>query len=111
IHTNKLDYLNIPILANFYLAKGFALKTGIQPGFLINAKYRTAIKDDITTEYDNKGDVKPVDFSIPVGLSYDFGCGLVLDLRYNIGVSKALKVTQDRYSNNGVVQFTTGWKF
>ncbi|MGL5958618.1 MAG: porin family protein, partial [Phocaeicola sp.] len=111
--TIKLDYLNTPILANFYLTKGFALKAGIQPGFLINAKNKVVIKDGITTEYDNKEHVKPVDFSIPVGLSYDFECGLVLDLRYNIGVSKIYKEIEDTNLNinNGVVQFTAGWKF
>ena len=35
----KLDYINIPVMANFYVAKGFALKVGLQPGFLVNAKH------------------------------------------------------------------------
>ena len=34
----KTDNLNIPILANFYLVKGLAVKAGIQPGFLLKAK-------------------------------------------------------------------------
>ena len=33
-----LSYLNIPIVANFYVAKGFALKAGVQPGFLLDNK-------------------------------------------------------------------------
>ena len=33
-----LSYLNIPIVANFYVAKGFALKAGVQPGFLLDSK-------------------------------------------------------------------------
>lgn len=45
--TTKLDYLNIPITANFYIAQGLALKTGVQMGFLVNAKREsTDIKDD-----------------------------------------------------------------
>ena len=31
--TIKMDYVNIPILANVYVAKGLAVKAGIQPGF------------------------------------------------------------------------------
>lgn len=31
--TAKLDYINIPILANVYVAKGLAVKLGVQPGF------------------------------------------------------------------------------
>ena len=36
--TSKLDYLNVPILANFYVAKGFAVKLGVQPGFKLSSK-------------------------------------------------------------------------
>ena len=37
-----MDYVNIPILANFYVAKGFAVKVGIQPGFLVNDKVKVS---------------------------------------------------------------------
>ena len=37
-YTLKLDYLNVPILANFYVAKGLALKLGVQPGFKLSSK-------------------------------------------------------------------------
>ena len=33
----RLNYLNIPLTANFYVLKGLALKTGVQFGFLLNA--------------------------------------------------------------------------
>ena len=36
--TMKLDYINVPVLANFYVAKGFAFKVGLQPSFLVNDK-------------------------------------------------------------------------
>lgn len=29
-------YINIPITLNYYVAKDFALKAGIQPGFMVN---------------------------------------------------------------------------
>ena len=41
----RLNYLNIPILANFYVTKGLALKAGIQPGFLIGSKLRVRSND------------------------------------------------------------------
>lgn len=40
--TVKMDYVNLPILANFYVAKGFAVKVGIQPGFLVNDKVKVS---------------------------------------------------------------------
>ena len=36
--TFKYDYINVPIVANFYVLKGLALKAGLQPGFNVNAK-------------------------------------------------------------------------
>jgi len=31
--TIKMDYVNIPVMANFHVADGLAFKVGIQPGF------------------------------------------------------------------------------
>ena len=36
--TWEIDYLNIPVTANFYVLKGLALKAGIQPGVNLSAK-------------------------------------------------------------------------
>ena len=41
--TLALNYLNIPILAKFYLTDGFNLQTGLQLGFLLNAKLKSDI--------------------------------------------------------------------
>ena len=37
-YTNTITYINIPILANYYIFPGFAIKAGLQPGFLVSAK-------------------------------------------------------------------------
>ncbi len=36
--TTKLDYINIPILANVYVTKGLAVKLGVQPAFNVSDK-------------------------------------------------------------------------
>lgn len=82
-----------PITLNYYVAKNFALKAGIQPGFMVN-------KDDARH-------VNTFDFAIPVGMSYEFD-NFVIDGRYNIGVTKVPK-HGDGYTN--VVQLTLGYKF
>jgi hypothetical protein len=106
--TWKLDYLNVPLIANFYIWKGLALKAGLQPGINISSKldgskgsYHESVNiDDV---------VKTFDLAIPVGISYDFG-RLVLDARYTIGCTKIFK---DDYldSKNITFQIGIGYKF
>lgn len=96
--TVKLDYIDIPLMANFYVAKGFALKIGLQPGFLVN---------------DNaNGECKSFNFSIPVGLSYEFKNGITLDLRGGYSLTRVDKFDNDdfKYYTDGG-SLTIGYKF
>lgn len=104
--TLRVDYINVPIMANVYVAPGFAVKLGIQPGFNVNAEIE-AKSQGVTVTRSISDDVKSVDFSIPVGLSYEFN-NFVLDGRYNFGVSK---IMDGDGSKNSVFQFTLGYKF
>lgn len=101
------DNLNIPILANFYIVKGLAVKAGVQPGFLLAANMtEDGEKTDI------KSDTKTFDLSVPVGLSYTFNFGLILDARYNIGVTNIAKSNElNGKANNSVWTLTAGWRF
>lgn len=101
----KLDYINVPILANVYVMKGLAVKLGVQPGFKVNSKAKASAGDD-SAESGLDG-VKGFDFSIPVGLSYEYK-NFVLDGRYNWGVTK---VFDDADCKNSVFQITLGYKF
>ena len=103
--TWKLDYLNVPILANFYVAKGFAVKLGVQPGFKLSSKAKFK-ESGASKEVDVDG-VKSVDLSIPVGLSYQYQ-NIVFDARYNWGVTK---IVDDVDSKHSVFQITVGYKF
>lgn len=103
--TLKLDYLNVPILANFYVAKGFAVKLGVQPGFKLSSKAK-AKGSGASVELDVDG-IKSVDLSIPVGVSYQYQ-NIVFDARYNWGVTK---IIDDADSKHSVFQITVGYKF
>lgn len=101
----KLDYINVPILANVYVVKGLAIKLGIQPGFNVRHKATATVSGvNVTT---NLPGVKSVDFSIPIGVSYEFN-RFVIDGRYNFGLTKLI---DDSDSKNSVFQFTFGYKF
>ena len=106
--TWKVDYLNIPIVANFYVWKGLALKAGLQPGINVSSKldgsagnYHASVNIDDA--------VNTFDLALPLGISYDFG-GLVLDARYTLGLTKTFK---DNYldSKNITFQIGIGYKF
>lgn len=102
--TNKLDYINIPIMANVYVAKGLAVKLGVQPAFNVNSEWKaTSGKSSVSRDVD----VKSFDFSIPVGISYEYS-NVVLDARYNWGLTK---VADGSDSKNSVFQITLGYKF
>ena len=105
----KMDYLNIPILANVYVAPGLALKAGIQPAFNLSNKVSV---NGVTVDYDeyapDGAKIKSFDFSIPVGLSYEY-MNVCLDARYNIGVTKIADF--DDAGCNSVFQITLGYKF
>ena len=99
--TTKLDYLNIPLTGNFYVAKGLALKTGVQFGFLMNAK----IEDQ-----DIKDACEKLNLSIPIGVSYEFS-DFVVDFRYNLGLTKTNKNDNGKKVRSDLIQITVGYKF
>ena len=100
----RLNYLNIPLTANFYVLKGLAIKTGAQFGFLLNAKERV---HDVDT--DIKDQCKKFCFSIPVGLSYEFN-NFVIDARYNFAVTRVIDNAMDK-KRSDLIQLTVGYKF
>ena len=95
----KLDYLNIPILANYYVAPGFAIKAGIQPGILCSAKYG---------DYDIKDSYKSLDIAIPIGVSYEIS-DFVIDARYNLGVANIYDSSHFK-EKTSVIMLTLGYK-
>ena len=101
--TEKLDYINIPILAQYYVIPGLAIKAGVQPGFLVKAK---------DGDTDIKSGCNKVNLAIPVGISYEYQ-SFVLDARYNIGLTKVYKsdFVGDRSCRNSVFSITLGYKF
>ena len=99
--TVKLDYINIPVMANFYVAKGFALKVGLQPGFKVNASY----------DGNDLNKIKSFNLAIPLGLSYEFKNGITLDLRGGYSLTRVDDFDDnDKWYTDGG-SLTIGYKF
>ena len=130
----KADYVNMPLLANFYVWKGLAIKTGLQVGFLVNDKMDGTVimagatvsdfdkitYEDISTPSSNyflssfgfeESDVcKSVVFGIPVGLSYEYK-NITLDARYYFGLTRMDDAKEDPAARNRCLSITLGYKF
>ena len=121
-----LGYIKIPVVANYYIFKNFAVKAGVQFGFLVNSNFfahgeaKMDIFDDgVMRDVDIYGTVdmkdlyQKFDFSIPVGISYQFKIPITIDARYQIGLTRLNKQTISgvKDSKNSVFTLTVGYKF
>ena len=120
-HTD-LDYLNVPLLFGYRIAKGFSVKAGLQLGLLLGGKEKMSYTDitildggtrkqgnAVPLETDVKDVYKSVDLSIPLALSYEFE-NVILDARYNFGLSRIHQLDVVK-SRNSVIQLSVGHRF
>ena len=109
--STTLTYLNIPVMANYYIIPGLAVKAGIQPGFMLSAKSKG--EEHVGAgwvDYDHSGTdgYKTFDLSIPWGLSYEIS-DFVIDARYNLGLTNIYD-NDDIKNKNSVIMLTVGYK-
>ena len=126
----NMTYLNFPVVAHFFVAKGLSVNVGAQVGFLLAAKdkyneskftfdkdgkiiyatddqgapiYAKAVENDV------KDQLNDVDFSIPVGLSYEWN-SVEIVATYNWGMSNLTKEGSEK-DRNKVFMLTVGYQF
>ncbi len=88
----NLCYIQVPLLVQYKVYKNFGIKTGFQAGFLINEKSvkrvgRQTLRQDL--ENSPYYDLNPntLDLSIPIALTYSLKSWLIVECRYNLGLS------------------------
>lgn len=109
----KLNYINIPLMAKFYVAEGFSVEAGPQIGFLLSANAEgkeTFEGGSISYEQDVKDSVKGTDFGLNLGFGYKLEGGLNFGARYNLGLSNVSE-EDDAEVTNGVFQISVGYFF
>jgi len=125
--TLVFNYLNVPVMAKYYVTNELSLEAGPQIGYLLSAnlKYETSGDNNPgpnTTEErsstkaaekeDVKDDVKSIDFGINFGLGYKMENGLNFGLRYNLGLANANNFENSSQEfKNGVFQISVGYFF
>lgn len=103
-----MNYINLPVLAKFYIVEGLAIEAGPQIGYLLKAEQTSMRRDGFDSNV--KDSYKLTDFSIVGGISYEFPLGLFLQARYANGLNNINKEA-DLTMKNNVFSFCAGFKF
>jgi hypothetical protein len=114
----KLGYLNLPLMAKYFATEKLFIEAGPQIGFLMSAKNDYKETETILGEtetfsgdVDIKDDFKSIDFGFNFGLGYEFTQNVFASARYNVGLSDINDDGSNVKIQNGVLQFSVGYKF
>lgn len=105
---SKLNYINIPVLAKFYITKQFTAEAGPQIGFLVSAK---------SNGNDAKDNFKSFDTGFNFGLGYNFTENVSVGLRYTVGLANIADYNAEDFDQyvdspkNSVLALTLAYKF
>lgn len=113
----NLDYINIPIMAKYYVIDGLAVEAGPYVGFNMNSELES---EGVTM--DVKDGTKSVDFGLGLGANYNLDNGFFIGARYNLGLSEIGKSSEQTVggitietegpdAKNSVIQISVGYKF
>jgi len=105
----EISYINIPLMAKYYVTEELSLQAGPQIGFLMSAESKSG-----STTSDMKDETKNVDFGLNFGLGYKMDNGLFFDARYNLGLSDLVDERangDDDKISNAVIQLSIGYNF
>lgn len=123
----KLDYINIPIMAKYYVTEGFAIEAGPQVGFLVSANSESEAdisgnqelidllddEDFASEDFDISDSTSGLDLGIGAGVSYRLDMGVFFSGRYVLGLSNIndFEGSDDFKQQNNVIQLSVGYSF
>lgn len=112
--TINMGYLNVPVMAKYYVIDKLSIEAGPQIGFLLSAKDKweeTYLGEKYSGKESIKDSFKTVDFSLNVGAGYDFTENVSAGIRYNFGVSNISDFEDNGKIHNNVISLFVGYKF
>lgn len=105
----QLDYINVPVMAKFYILEGLNIHAGPQFGFLVDSEISSEnMETELSTE-----NINNFDFSLGFGAGYRFQ-SFFLYGRYNAGLTdiyESPNASQDSELKNSVIQVGVGFMF
>lgn len=113
VESLKLDYIQIPLMARYYVSQGLNIEAGPQIGFLISSNVESQV---VGGNVDLNDYLSNFDFGVNFGLGYKLVNGLFIQGRYNLGLANIwddLQVgfIEDYKETNTVIQFSLGYMF
>lgn len=121
----RLGYINLPVMAKYFVTPALSLQAGPQIGYLVNAEIDYEISSNFPEDFtesgteDIKDDLKKTSFGVNFGLGYDFSNKLFVQARYHLGLSDIsdfeeqddeFEVEYEEIKNQGF-QVSLGYKF
>ncbi len=100
--THKLDYINFPIIIDYFVIEGLGIQAGPQFGFKINDSF---VDGNDSGSLDAKG----FDLGVVFGAQYEFPKGLFFQGRYQIGLTDF--IDYNKPSKNAVLSLSVGYFF
>lgn len=103
--TQKVNYINLPLLFNIYPNRHFFFEVGPQIGFAISHK---EAYDSTFNLFDTSQEFNPnkIDYGISFGIGFKTDSGIRVGARYHLGFGD---VYDDGKPKNRVLQFTLGF--
>jgi hypothetical protein len=99
----KLNYINVPVMLQYFVLPGLAIEAGPQVGLLLSAK---------SNDEDIKKDCNTIDFGVAAGASFKFPIIPVgVFARYTMGFSDIGKNGGNDAGKNRVIQFGAFFRF
>ena len=109
--TLRLFYLAIPVTAKYKFGNGFYAEAGLQPSFLLSAKYKANGSSE-----DYKDQMNTFDLGIPIGAGYYFSQHFFAGIRIvpgvtNISKNSGLGYEYDKKHHNFLGMVRLGYAF
>jgi Outer membrane protein beta-barrel domain len=106
----NFSYLNVPVIAKFYLPLGLNLQLGPQFGFLTTAESDYNPISGTQTSTDLQDYYKNSDISLGMGIGWDLPMKITIDARYNLGLTEIDDNASLSQTKNQVFQISVGYK-
>ncbi|RAJ05070.1 outer membrane protein with beta-barrel domain [Chitinophaga skermanii] len=108
--TGAINYINVPVMVQYYLIPEFNLEAGAQVGIKVGAKYkRNGDSNNVNSDFTT------ADFGLGFGCAYEFPIHLGISARYMFGITDIAKAgvanLSDGAQRNSVAQIGVFYKF